>query len=84
MLEFKNKDVADKYTSAFKGNPVVHKPGGKNKNGFKVKLSDITMEQADRIFEGKNQNLLQLKTQAPSKKFIPEKPKNSETEGSVS
>lgn len=66
MLVFNNADVAAKYTSTFKGDPVVHYPGGKNRNGFKVKLSAISLEQADRLFAMKNQNLLQAKTGSPA------------------
>jgi len=63
MLEFKNEDVAAKYISSFKGDPVVHQPG-KNATGFKCKLSQVTLAQADKLFEVKNQNLLELKTTA--------------------
>jgi hypothetical protein len=75
MLEFSHPDVKAKYTSTFKGDPLIHYPGGSHKNGFKTKLSNITIEQADRLFEMKNQNTLQLKPAAPVVKIIPEKPK---------
>ncbi len=73
MLQFKNPDVAAKYASPFKGNPIVHKPGGKNGNGFKLRLADISLEQADRIFAGAGQNLLQLKATAEKSETKPAK-----------
>lgn len=62
FLQFSSPDVAAKYQSTFKGDPEVHIPCDKGmNNGFKRKLSTITMGQADRIFSRPGQNLLQLK-----------------------
>lgn len=70
MLVFKNDDVAAKYQSSFKGDPVVHVPAGKNKSGgIKRNLSTYTLAEADRLFAMKGQNLLQLKETAEVKKF---------------
>jgi hypothetical protein len=65
MLKFNNTDVAKKYKSGFKSNPVVHLPG-KKATGFKCNLADITPDQADKLFAVKNQNLLELNTSIPA------------------
>ncbi len=82
MLKFINEDVAIKYTSKFVGDPVVHLPG-KKATGFKVKLSTITLVQADKLFESPSQNLLQLASSISSipeeKKGKAEKNKDKET-----
>lgn len=58
---FKNSDVAAKYESAHVADPVVHLPGGKNRNGWKGHLSTIPLEVADRLFARPGQNLLKAK-----------------------
>lgn len=60
MLKFENSDVAQKYKSSFVGDPVIHLPGGKTGNGFRKKLSTLTMEEADRLYANQGQNLLSL------------------------
>jgi hypothetical protein len=60
MLKFKNADVAAKYKSSFKGDPAVHLPG-KNATGFSIPhLSDITLEQAEKLINSPNQNLIEM------------------------
>lgn len=61
MLQFKNAETAAKYETGYTTDPVVHLPGGKNKNGWKGRLSEIPAEQADRWLNRPNQNLLKLK-----------------------
>lgn len=61
MLQFKNAETAAKYETDYITDPVVHLPGGKNKNGWKGRLSEIPAEQADRWLNRPNQNLLKLK-----------------------
>jgi hypothetical protein len=63
-IQFSNADVAAKYTTDYETDPPVHLPGGKGKNGWKGKLSNIPLEQADRWINRPNQNLLKLKTAA--------------------
>lgn len=70
MIQFKDAAVAAKYDTDYSTDPVVHLPGGKNKNGWKGKLSEIPIEQADRWISRPGQNLLKLKEQA---KPAPEK-----------
>jgi hypothetical protein len=65
MLKFTNPDVAKKFKSSFKGNPVVHLPGKKG-TGFNCKLADISPAQAEKLFAVNNQNLLELNTPAPA------------------
>lgn len=60
-MVFKNAEVEAKYSSDHPADPVVHLPGGKKGNGWKGKLSDIPIEQADRWINRKGQNLLKLK-----------------------
>lgn len=60
-MEFKNADVAEKYTTDQTADPIVHLPGGKNKNGWKGRLSEIPLVQADRWIGRPGQNLLKLK-----------------------
>lgn len=66
MLKFTNSEVEKKYTSDRDSNPTVHLPGGRNAKGWKGKLADIPLEQADRWIGQKNQNLLKLKDAAPA------------------
>lgn len=65
MLVLKNADVAEKYVSSFKSDPMVHVPGGKSGNGWKGRLSSIPMAAADRLIEKKS-NLVELKVPAPA------------------
>ncbi len=60
-VAFKNNEVEAKYESLHVADPVVHIPGGKNKDGWKGNLSDITPAAADKLFARPNQNLLKLK-----------------------
>jgi len=64
---FKNTEVEAKYESLHVADPVVHVPGGKNKDGWKGNLSDITLQAADKLFARPGQNLLKLK-EAPKAK----------------
>lgn len=61
MAAFKNSEVEAKYESLHVADPVVHIPGGKNKDGWKGNLSDITPAAADKLFNRPGQNLLKLK-----------------------
>lgn len=63
-VEFKNKEVAAKYYTDQTADKVSHLPGGKNGNGWKGRLSDIPLEQADRWIHRPGQNLLKLKVPA--------------------
>lgn len=65
-LTFTKADVNSKYTSDKDNNPTVHLPGGKGAKGWKGKLADIPMKQADRWINQPNQNLLKLKDAAPA------------------
>jgi len=67
-MNFKNPDVAAKYDSAHAADPIVHLPGGKNKNGWKGNLSSMPLEVADRVFARPAQNLLKLKETQPAAK----------------
>jgi hypothetical protein len=60
MLVFKNADVARKYESDFDHDPIVHVPGGTNKDGWKGKLSAIPMYAADKLIIQKS-NLVRPK-----------------------
>ena len=61
---FKNPDVAAKYDSIQTADPIVHLPGGKKKNlGWKGRLSEIPLAQADRWINRPGQNLLKLKVE---------------------
>lgn len=66
MLKFNNADVEKKYTSERDNNPTVHLPGGKKAKGWKGKLADIPLEQADRWINQPGQNLLKAKDAAPA------------------
>jgi hypothetical protein len=59
---FKNTDVAAKYATDRKTDPVVHVPG-KKASGFQCRLSELTLENADKLFAMQNQNLLTLKSE---------------------
>ena len=67
-IVFKNPDVAAKYETSYETDPEVHLPGGKNKNGWKGKLSEIPLAQADRWISRPKQNLLTLKEAKPAAK----------------
>ena len=69
---FKNPDVAAKYDSDQTADPLVHFPGGKNGDGWKGKLSEIPLAQADKQILKPKQNLIKLKEVA---KVKTEKPK---------
>lgn len=69
-MNFKNPDVAAKYDSAHTADPIIHLPGGKNKNGWKGNLSSIPLEVADRVFARPAQNLLKLKETQPAAKAV--------------
>lgn len=60
-VNFKHAEVEAKYESLHIADPVVHVPGGKNKDGWKGKLSTITPAAADKLFARPGQNLLKLK-----------------------
>lgn len=77
-LQFKNQDVAVKYESDRVNDPIVHLPGGKMKNGWKGRLSEIPLAQADRWISQKNQNLLKLKPAAPAAKAAKEASKEKD------
>ena len=62
---FKVPEVAAKYDTDQTADKVHHLPGGKNKNGWKGKLSDIPLVQADRWISRPGQNLLRLKRPEP-------------------
>lgn len=66
-IQFTNPDTAAKYSTDYETDPVVHLPGGKNKNGWKGKLSNTPLEQADRWIDRKNQNLYKLKEAGSAK-----------------
>ena len=65
MIQFKNADVAEKYTTDRTADCIVHLPGGKNKNGWKGRLSEIPLVQADRWINRPGQNLLKLREVKP-------------------
>lgn len=65
-LKFTNPEVDKKYTSDKDSNPTVHLPGGRDAKGWKGKLADIPMKQADRWAARPTQNLLKLKDAAPA------------------
>lgn len=67
-IEFKDPAVAEKYSTDQTVDKVHHLPGGKNKNGWKGKLSDIPMVQAERWISRPGQNLLKLKEPVIEKK----------------
>lgn len=60
MIEFKNADVAKKYTTIRVTDPKIHMPG-KNGTGWAGRLSEITLVAADKLIQDKKQNLIQLK-----------------------
>lgn len=60
-VEFKNKEVAEKYATEQTADKIHHLPGGKNGNGWKGLLSEIPFEQAERWIKQPGQNLLKLK-----------------------
>lgn len=60
-VEFKDPEVAKKYTTDQTADKVHHLPGGKNGNGWKGLLSEIPIAQADRWIGRRGQNLLKLK-----------------------
>ena len=67
---FKNSEVSAKYESAHVADPVIHIPGGKNKNGWKGNLSAIPLAAADRLFARPGQNLLKLKEAPKAAKSV--------------
>ena len=80
-IEFKNADVAAKYTTEQTVDKVHHLPGGKTKNGWKGLLSEIPLEQADRWVTRPGQNLLKLKDEqakqpAPKKDAVSKEKQN--------
>ena len=78
-LTFSNPEVDKKYTSDRDNNPPVHLPGGKNAKGWKGRLADIPLEQADRWVSQPGQNLLKLKDAAAAEeKPAKGKPKPSD------
>jgi hypothetical protein len=68
-VEFKNADVAAKYSTIRSTDPKIHLPG-KGNTGWAGKLSDITIEAADKLFLDKRQNLVQLKQAAGEKQTV--------------
>jgi hypothetical protein len=64
-IEFKNADVAKKYTNDRTTDPRIHIPG-KGNTGWAGRLSLITMEAADKLFATPKQNLIQLKVSSNS------------------
>lgn len=61
MIQFIDPAVSAKYETDYTADPVVHLPGGKNKNGWKGLLSTIPIAQADRWINRPGQNLLKIK-----------------------
>ena len=68
MTQFTDPAVAAKYETDYTTDPVVHLPGGKNKNGWKGNLSAMPIEQADRWINRPGQYLLKLKEVKTEKK----------------
>lgn len=60
-------DVAQKFETDYASDPIVHLPGGKEGNGWKGRLSEIPLEQAERWIGRPGQNLLRLKPPAEAK-----------------
>lgn len=58
---FKDPAVAAKYDTDQTHDKIHHLPGGKSGNGWKGKLSEIPLVQADRWINRPGQNLLKLK-----------------------
>lgn len=83
MVEFKNAATLAKYDTVWNTDPTIHIPGGKKANGWRGKLSDITVENADRLMDQKS-NLLKLKVPGPVAE-VKEKPgkKNKEADETV-
>lgn len=75
-IKFVKQDVADKFETDYETDPIVHLPGGKNKNGWQGRLSTIPLSQAERWIDHPKQNLLKRKVTpaaATSKKKEEEK-----------
>jgi hypothetical protein len=68
MITFKDPAVAAKYESDQTADKVHHLPGRKNGNGWKGRLSDIPIEQAERWINQPGQNLLKIKVEPVAKK----------------
>lgn len=72
MIQFTDAEVAAKYTTDYETDPMVHLPGGKNKNGWRGRLSTIPLVQAERWINRKGQNLIKIK-EVVVEKAAPEK-----------
>jgi hypothetical protein len=68
-FQFSNAEVAAKFDSDQTANPQVHICGGKNGDGWKGKLSDIPLAQAEKQILKPGQNLLKLKEAKQSAKI---------------
>ena len=78
MLQFKNAEVAEKFTTDYEADPFVHLPGGKLNNGWKGRLSEIPLEQALRWINRPGQNLIKLKEVTIEKPIVEKKVKASD------
>lgn len=71
---FTDKDVEAKYRTDFKGSQVIHMPKYADKLPFRKKLKDLTLPEADALYNrGDGNNILQLKAPAENKPPKPQK-----------